>query len=45
MIEEPSIVAPSRIVFDFSEHRQHFNFDSHNATNFNEIDKRTLYYV
>jgi hypothetical protein len=45
MIKEPGIVAPSRIVFDSLEHGQHFNFDSHNATNFNGIDKRTLYYI
>ena len=44
-IEEPGVVAPGGIVFDSSEHGQHFNFDSHDATNFNGIDERTLYYV
>ena len=44
-IEEPGIVAPGRIVFDSLKHGQHFNFDSHDAINFNGIDKRTLYYV
>ena len=45
MIEEPGIVASGGIVFDSLKHGQHFNFNSHNATNFNGIDERTLYYV
>jgi hypothetical protein len=43
-IEEPGDVAPGRIVFDASEHRQYFNFNSHNVTNFNGIDKCTIWY-
>jgi len=43
-IEEPGNVAPSRIVFNASEQGQYFNFDSHNVTNFNRIDKCTIYY-
>jgi hypothetical protein len=45
MIEEPGIVASGGIVFDSLKHGQHFNFNSHDATNFNGIDERTLYYV
>jgi len=44
-IKEPGVVTPSRTVFDSSECRQYFNFNSHDVTNFNGIDKRVLYYV
>ena len=44
MIEMPGNVTPGRITFDPSEHRQHFNFTEYDVTNYNGIDKHTLYY-
>ena len=44
IIEMPGDVAPSRITFDSSEHGQHFNFTDYDVTNYNGIDKRTLYH-
>ncbi len=37
-------VAPSGIVFNSSEHGQHFNFADYDVTNYNGIDECTLYY-
>jgi len=44
MIEVADKIAPGGIIFDSSEQGQHFNFNTYDATNFNEIDERALYY-
>ncbi len=44
MIEETDDVTPGGIAFDSSEHGQHFNFADYDVTNYNGIDKHTLYY-
>jgi len=44
VIEMTGDVTPGRIIFDLSKQRQNFNFKDYNVTNYNGIDKRTLYY-
>jgi hypothetical protein len=44
MIEVADEIAPGSITFNSSEQGQHFNFNTYDATNFNGIDERALYY-
>ncbi len=44
-IKEIGNVTLGRIIFDALECGQYFNFKNYDVTNFNGIDKRTLYYV